>query len=415
MAGIYGQSRSARSSPLVSYHPIWEAPVGVRADVVGAMRRGAPAADRVRVPLTLLLFDDVSRGDVDRLGEELGRRLRSRGVARPSDLHALLGGLVHGQRLRGAAAASSATAVEGPPSDRDPPPRHADEGSDASDDELPAFKEIAEQVGVWERAFRGGDDFTGDEHLAMETTMHELVMAKAADMDVPDEAARVGLEARLRRLLEAQATRDASGSLQRGLSALTSLVLVPTLVAGAYGANLSVPLANSAEGWRAMMAFMAAGGTLAYLLLLSMQLHPETRRLRLVAPGGPVHDASNDPGDRAWNVRIAFMALCGAALSVTVSGICAVQVHYLHSSSFAALVVVALALLGALGWMCCQDRPRHRSYEHMVVDVLFSAFSAITVYGLITRNAVVAGYALALGLLAITFYGTCGGSRAGTH
>jgi hypothetical protein len=156
------------------------------------------------------------------------------------------------------------------------------------------------------------------------------------------ESERLGLESRLVRLLDAQAARDAGGALSRVVSALTALVLVPTLVAGVYGANFPIPFAAENAMRHAMFAFMACGGVLTYVALGSIRQSSVTRRLKWQLPG-------SEEGTASKPTRYAFAGLTGAALGIAILTLVElVSSHARHIRSSTTTITVALACIALL-------------------------------------------------------------------
>lgn len=224
-----------------------------------------------------------------------------------------------------------------------------------------ALRVCEARVAEYEDRFRSGKDFTRDEHVRIEHMLHELVMHKANFGNASQQTERTGLESRLVRLLDAQASRDASGALQRVLSALTAVVLVPALVAAVFGANVPIPFEDDPATLWAMFALMGCGGTVSYLVLTSVGQSASTRGLEFRPPG----EYEGGVDDPAWRGRFAFAALAGAAGGVAVEAAVAVSESeapgIARSSTGVAVFVsvgVLLAIVVGLFVLDCGDRTK---------------------------------------------------------
>jgi hypothetical protein len=353
------ESRTAVTPRLVPAG--WEAPTGVHGVVVGPFRRGPRRKGMTDPPLVLVLWRTEPE-NLDSIAHVIAARLTSFRVDRPWRVVALIDGLVDGRSVRSLKAQPSAE----------------EEAPAASDIEEVgrSLEEVVSKVDDWERAFRGSQDFSSDDHDDLERTMKDLARWKIARLPDNLEIERVGLEARVVRLLDAQASRDAAGALERVVGALTALVLVPTLVAGVYGANVSVPLAGTSEGWRAMLGFMAAGAALTYVAMSGTQLDGQTRRLVFRLPGGP---QQNDDSNRNWLVRLSLAGLCGIAIGVVITAIRSLGEVFDQTTSFWTLVVLgallALVVVGMAGNDFAQ-RGRWNSALDVVAAVSCAAVAA---------------------------------------
>lgn len=181
-----------------------------------------------------------------------------------------------------------------------------------------ALRRWGAYVDALEDRFRDGEDLTRDDLIQIEHVQREMTVVEKRFKAVADHVAgHNGMTKRLDRLADSQAARDASGPLTRVLGALTALVLVPTLVAGVYGANVKVPFAGTTEGWAAMLAFMTSGGVLSYAAILGIRSTAKTRGLSFTAPGAPCQRQS----DGAWRTAAVIALLSGAALASVANAI----------------------------------------------------------------------------------------------
>jgi hypothetical protein len=90
-------------------------------------------------------------------------------------------------------------------------------------------------------------------------TVDELIDRTRHDLDALKETLRSSFEAV--RLAHSE-------RLQRGLERVTAILLVPTLIAGFYGANTALPGGNHWTGFVIMLALMALGAGTSYALLV---------------------------------------------------------------------------------------------------------------------------------------------------
>jgi hypothetical protein len=241
-------------------------------------------------------------------------------------------------------------------------------------------------VAGYEESFRSGRDFTRETHIRIEQMLHELVIRKGAFGTPSQETERLGLASRLVRLLDAQSMRDASGALGRVLSALTALVLVPTLVAGVFGANVPIPYADEPATRWIMFALMGCGGAVSYLVLTSVGQSAVTRRLEFRAPGG--YDGDTDD-DVAWRARFAFVTLTGAASGVAIAALVGVWASdapgMRESTTGVAALLAALALLAIAGALIRLD-VRERTWLHAVVLSAGAVGAGLAAVALLTSN-----------------------------
>jgi hypothetical protein len=205
--------------------------------------------------------------------------------------------------------------------------------------------------------------------MRIEHMLHELVVRKGSFGSKTLETERLGIESRLVRLLDAQASRDASGTLERVLSALTALVLVPTLVAGVYGANVPIPYGEDQISRWAMFALMACGGVVSYLLLSGFAQSAATRGLEFRPPGQ--YDGGSD--DLGWRARFAFVALAGAASGVAVQALRVIWEADAHgvrtSTTGVAVALAALMLVAIVAWLIRRDAHERTPLHSIVLAV----------------------------------------------
>jgi hypothetical protein len=315
----------------------WQAPIGADGWVVGDLR--ARADDPV--PLVLAGWTN-DFGDLESFAGAVEARKAAWKMVSPAHVRTLLERLV---------------AADDGPADQAAKLRYA-----------AALRRCEQVVDEFELAFRSGEDFTADEHTRIELLMQELVLRKDAFPTDGMRAERLGLESRLSRLLDAQASRDAGGTLERVLSALTAFALVPGVVAGVFGANVPIPFHDLAAMRFVMFAFMAAGGVLSYLLLSSVRQSSITREVQFRPPG----ERRRGETDLSWRARVAFAALTGASIGVAGYALCALwsagAADVRSSTTFWSLVLVTLALVGVVGVLFVRD-VEQRSWLHAAVSV----------------------------------------------
>jgi hypothetical protein len=230
-------------------------------------------------------------------------------------------------------------------------------------------------VEEWEQRFLRGENFTTRTHRAIERAVQELTGLRDNGLSPELKASRRGLLASLGRLLDAQASRDATGAVERVISIFASLVLVPGLVASVYGANVSGPLFGSVVGWRVMIAMMAIGGAITYLTLTALRPSAKTRRIKFHVPGAPWRE---DDQDYAWLSRLIPAGLAGAAFGVGLAAITYLPDLALADSApstFAGLCVGLAILALGVGIAAGADWKK-RSKWHAGLDVLVAALAA---------------------------------------
>lgn len=248
-----------------------------------------------------------------------------------------------------------------------------------------ALRDCEGVVEHYERAFRSGHDFTWEEHIRIEQLLQELVLRETNFSGEGKKAERLGLVSRLVRLLDAQASRDASGTVQHVLTLLTAVVLVPTLVVGTFGANVAIPYSGlEAMRW-AMFGFMACGGVLSYLLLDGVRRSSSTRTFVFALPGA----WRRDEADRAWWSRIGFSVAAGAA-----AGICVVTCVHMWDSGISGIeysttsfaVVVAILALGAVLVAIIVSDSRWRSGWHAAAVAAAAVTAGVTSSALLVSS-----------------------------
>jgi len=84
---------------------------------------------------------------------------------------------------------------------------------------------------------------------------------------VRDSVSLTGSYATARRLALAEEQRQASEKQQRRFELITALLLEPTLIAGVYGANTSLPGRNDWNGFALMVGMMVAGAAFTFSVL----------------------------------------------------------------------------------------------------------------------------------------------------
>lgn len=111
---------------------------------------------------------------------------------------------------------------------------------------------------------------------------------------------------------------------------VTSLLLVPALIAGVFGANVDVPGHDTRDGFWAMLAWMTGGGVTTWAVMRWLQRAP------IVPLGAP------------WRRRVAVAAgICGAGalfLAATLPQAGAETLRYSLIALGALIVVIALAI-----------------------------------------------------------------------
>ena len=249
----------------------------------------------------------------------------------------------------------------------------------------------------WERfverledRFYAGQDLTHDDIADIEHVMRELV-THAAKFPTPEQRTEVvGYKHRLARLRDAQATKDAQGPLTVVLGAVTALVLVPTLVAGVYGANVEVPLNESPEGWRSMLALMMSGAIMVLYFVSGVSASVATRALTFDPPGQP-DGRPKDPGWDAALLFVAFAGAAGAAVLVAVDDVLnLMDKENLDSVSTLWLLYAAFAVVGLAAAAVCGRDVRKRSCWHGLTDLAAIASGATVAWGVIDGGGAVA-------------------------
>lgn len=340
----------------------WKAPLGAEGFVIGDLRTDGPQ----RVPLVLVAWP-VQLADLEDFADALDRSKNEWPIKTPAHARTRVERLI--ALPAGNAAATSlkecvATTLFGVQTPQ--PPELAYAG---------ALRHCERIVDDYEDDFRAGKDFTREQHIRIEQLLQELIMRKGAFTTGAMETERLGLESRLVRLLDAQASRDASGTLQRVLSALTALVLVPTLIAGVFGANVPLPYETEPAMRRAMFALMACGGVLSYLLLSGVRQSSATRGLAFQWPG----ERASSGEDSTWRGRLLFAALTGAAIGVALEAwwaLRAADVEGIRSSTTTWTVALAGVLLIAVSVALAARDVMERSRWHAAAITLLTATAA---------------------------------------
>lgn len=253
-------------------------------------------------------------------------------------------------------------------------------------------------VDRYELAFRSGADFDLEEHARIEQLLQELVLRTDAFREPGMRAERLGLESRLVRLLNAQASRDSSGSLQRVLSALTALVLVPALVASVFGSNVPIPLERLPATRWTMFALMACSGLLSYLALTGIRQDSTTRGLTFRLPGARRVGLE----DGSWLTRRLFAALVGAATAISVEAWFALwdsgAPGSRSSTTMSTLTLACVAVIGTLAWLAVSDLIE-RSPIHALADVVLAGGAAAAAAGWLVSDPILGSAGLVAAVL----------------
>lgn len=363
----------------------WSAPRGAHGRLAAPFRRGPRRINRIDPPLALMHWD-VPTAEVAGIAQEMAGRLQSFKLDRLWRLQPLVERLVDGRSMR-----RSSDTVEDEPT----APTTTDDSTLSA-----SIHALAASVDQWERSFREAEDFTSAEHQEIEAAMKELARWESAELSMEIELERRGLQSRLTRLLDAQASRDAAGAIERLVSVLASLVLVPTLIAGTYGANVEVPFGGTKAGWRTMLAFMASGGVLTYVALSGAQVSAYTRRLQYRWPGSA---RSNTLPDRDWSVRLLYLAMCGAGGGVALTAACLLVREGLADTTSFLGVSVALALLLVAVCAMILDDARSRSLTHAAIDCVATAAAYVAAATALSEHIFAWGASITLGAAIIAF------------
>ena len=113
--------------------------------------------------------------------------------------------------------------------------------------------------------------------------MDQHIEHSRQDLDELSEAVRGSFEllasnATARQLQLAEEQREATTKIRSKLEIFTSLFLVPTVVAGFFGANTYLPGGNgehSMAGFEVMVTTMMLGSVLVYLVLRALRAQEE--------------------------------------------------------------------------------------------------------------------------------------------
>jgi uncharacterized protein DUF3649 len=289
----------------------------------------------------------------------------------------------------------------------DPTPEaFADGLEDVYADARPELDLIRGDLERWERQFRREESLSQGQHEVIEETMARLarltrsVSGDSGSKEATDHAALV---ARFDRLLDAQASRDATGALERVVSVLAALVLVPALVAGVYGANVPLPLKGSPAGLRAMLGLMALGGAITYIGLSAMRPSEITRNISLHVPGAP---RERDKQDLSWLPRPVLCGLAGGAIGTALNAFVDLDnvdvLREAPSTGYALLGGMVLLAIASLVIVVADVL--ERSPLHACIDVVIVALTGGALYWFFRDDWPAVVCLLVLGLLAGAFF-----------
>jgi hypothetical protein len=260
----------------------------------------------------------------------------------------------------------------------------------------------------WERRFRYGESLTEGQHERVEEALAALAGLKDAAQNGNGLAAEhAALEARFDHLLEAQASRDATGALERVVSVLAALVLVPGLVAGVYGANVSIPLEGTRAGFRAMLGLMALGAATTYIGLSAIRPSAVTRSISVHVPGAP---RKRDDQDLSWLPRPILCGLAGGAIGAALNAVVASgHLRVLRDAPTTGIALLAgLAILAAASLVIVGADWEHRSRIHAVLDLVVVGTTCGTVYWFLREDLAAIACVVVLAAPTIAFLGRRG-------